>query len=46
MEQRGKYAQMWERQQSGMSDDADDAKDEDKLQQTVAGGQQNMAAGV
>ena len=46
MEQRGKYAQMWERQQSGMSDDADDAEDEDKLQQTVAGGQQNMAAGV
>ncbi|MBC3930923.1 ABCB family ABC transporter ATP-binding protein/permease [Undibacterium curvum] len=46
MEQRGKYAQMWERQQSGMSDDADDAEDEDKLQQTVSGGQQNMAAGV
>ncbi|NDI87442.1 ABCB family ABC transporter ATP-binding protein/permease [Undibacterium crateris] len=46
LEQRGKYAQMWERQQSGMSDDADDAEDEDKLQQAVAGGQQNMAAGV
>lgn len=46
MEQRGKYAQMWERQQSGMTDDTDDAEEENPLGQAVSGAQQNLAAGV
>ncbi|WP_428717688.1 ABCB family ABC transporter ATP-binding protein/permease [Undibacterium curvum] len=46
MEQRGKYAQMWERQQSGMTDDTDDAEEESLLGQAVSGAQQNFAAGV
>ncbi len=46
MEQRGKYAQMWERQQSGMTDDTDDAEEENSLVQAVSGAQQNLAAGV
>jgi ATP-binding cassette subfamily B protein len=46
IEQRGKYAQMWERQQSGMTDDTDDAEVESPLGQAVSGAQQNLAAGV